>query len=98
MDSEIKSAVDEIIADEAREAFKRKVGFKVRLTDRDDSALFATTTPTEAARMWGKSWHSVVRNIETGKLDGRKSGGTWLVTFESLYKLWGLPVDGEVDW
>lgn len=53
--------------------------------------LFAVVTVKEAARRWKKHANTVKWAIAAGKLDCRKSGNVWLITYDSLVKLWGKP-------
>lgn len=67
---------------------------KSDLTLRD---LFATVTAAEACARWHVSYRAVMAAIDRGKLDCRKSGGTWLITTESLNRYWGKPEPPDLD-
>lgn len=71
------------------EAYKRRTSSEVRYNPLRD--LFAVVTVNEAAKRWNKHRNSVLEAMIQGKLDHRRSEGTWLITTESLIKLWGKP-------
>lgn len=54
---------------------------------------------TEIIMMWGKSRRSIEIAMWKGELDHRKmiSGGTILITRESVIKLWGQPTFDYTD-
>jgi len=49
------------------------------------------TTASEAARLYGVSWTTVIYAIDTGNLAAEKVGGTWLISLASLRDYWGEP-------
>lgn len=53
--------------------------------------LFSLMTVTEAADRFGKHENTVLKAIDEGKLDCRKSGSIYLIRADSLIKLWGHP-------
>lgn len=59
--------------------------------------LFATVTVAEASMRWNKHVTSVREAMIAGKLNYRRSGGTWLIQTESLIKLWGQPIPPDTD-
>ena len=59
--------------------------------------LFACVTANEAADRWHVSYNAIIAAIDRGKLDCRKSGGTWLITTESLIRYWGKPDPPNLD-
>ena len=59
--------------------------------------LFACMTVKEAANRFDKHENSVRAAMIAGKVDYRKSAGTYLITTESLIKLWGKPLPTQVD-
>jgi hypothetical protein len=53
--------------------------------------LLEIVTVGEAAYMWGMSTKSIIMQILRGKVTGRKSKGTWLVTISSMTNHYGKP-------
>lgn len=59
--------------------------------------LFAVVTVVEASRRWRKHYSNVIKAMDHGKLNYRRSGSIWLIQASSLIKLWGQPVPPELD-
>lgn len=59
--------------------------------------LFATVTVAEASSRWNKHVTSVREAMLAGKLNYRRSGGTWLIQTESLIMLWGQPLPPDTE-
>lgn len=59
----------------------------------NDMTLGGVVTRQEAAHLWGKSLSGIDSACLRGKLHFRKalSGGTILITVQSLVDLWGIP-------
>lgn len=53
--------------------------------------LFAVATVSEIAGRWGKHKNTVLWALVEGKLDARRSSLGWLITVDSVIKLWGEP-------
>lgn len=64
-----------------------------RKTDSVLRDLFAVMTINEAARRFAVHRNTVLAACDAGKLDFRKSEGTYLVRTESLIAWFGKPVD-----
>lgn len=60
--------------------------------------LLQVITSGEASYMWGVSSKNIIVAIHTGRLQGRKSKGTWIITLASLVALWGKPNKPMIDW
>lgn len=58
-----------------------------------DPKLAQVITVAEACFLWHKSRSTLEHHLLRYKLDGRKAltGGSWLVTYESMEKLYGPP-------
>jgi Helix-turn-helix domain len=54
-------------------------------------ALFDLVTAQEAARLWQKNRHTIYRAIDFNRVEARKAQTVWLITRQSLEKLWGKP-------
>lgn len=59
--------------------------------------LFAVMTVAEAAERFHKHVNSVRDAMIAGKLDFRRSEGTYLITTDSLIKLWGKPDPANLE-
>lgn len=55
---------------------------------------FQVVTVPEAAHMWQRHPLTIRRALDAQRrrLVGRKSGGVWLITVDSLLRRWGDPV------
>lgn len=53
--------------------------------------LFAVATVAEVSQRWEKHKNTVLWAIVEGKLDARKTPNGWLITVESVIRLWGQP-------
>lgn len=60
-------------------------------------ALFAVMTVPEAAKRFDKHINTVRDAMIRGKLDFRKSEGTFLITTESLIKYFGKPKPADLE-
>jgi len=54
-------------------------------------------TATEAAQLWGLDASTVKRACQKGRLECRKSAGTWLVTKESMKKAYGDQKENDYE-
>lgn len=59
--------------------------------------LFAVMTVSEAAVRFNRHTNTVRRVIMLGQLDCRLSGSTFLITTDSLVRLWGTPGPPDLD-
>jgi len=59
--------------------------------------LFAVMTVSEASVRFNRHVNTVRRAIMLGQVNCRLSGGTVLITTESLVRLWGKPDPPDLD-
>ncbi len=55
-----------------------------------NEVLSEVITASEAAKMWGLDVSTVKKACQQGRIECRKSSGTWLVTCSGMEKLYGL--------
>jgi len=60
-----------------------------KLCSLGNDALFSVITVHEACKYWYLSEGAVKMAINTGRLNARKSGKTWLISLESMKKAYG---------
>lgn len=67
----------------------------------DTNTINKVLTITEAAETWNKSVSTLRRVIHGGKfkegIDFRKSGSTWIITKESMLRVYGIPYKRRND-
>jgi excisionase family DNA binding protein len=54
-----------------------------------------TYTPEEVANATDRNIHTIYRNLRSGKLEGEKFGGEWIVTDEALQEWLPAPIYRE---
>jgi len=60
--------------------------------------VYTTLTLSEVAAGWHKHHKTVLLAIQTDRLTARKTGKVYLISYASVIRLWGLPVEGEVHY
>lgn len=69
-----------------------------RLLPQDEyDETLAVCTIQEAAAGWHKHPKSIVLAIDTRRLAARRTGLVWLISYKSLVRLWGQPIDFAYD-
>lgn len=56
-----------------------------------EDVLHQVVTISEAARLWGYHPDTLRNAIDTGRVNARKSAGTWLISTASLMVRYGPP-------
>ena len=60
--------------------------------------IWQTLTATEAAELWRLNNSTIRRACLEGRLNCRKSGATWLVDKDEMYRVYGdPPLESEVE-
>lgn len=77
------------------EVYKRRTASEMKSNPLRD--LFAVMTVPEAAERFGVHVNTVREAMIAGKLDFRKSNGTWLITTDSLIRYWGAPKPANME-
>lgn len=60
-------------------------------------SIYRVVTVKEARHMWGKHQNTIMFAVWREQIAARKSGGTWIISFDDCVKLWGNPQKGFLN-
>ena len=76
----------------------RSSGIPTGLEQMVNNEIWRVLTATEAARLWELSDSTIRRACLEGRLNCRKSGATWLVDKDEMYRVYGdPPLESEAE-